>query len=56
MKRYIKANESYNYGEYMIAVDDNGWWHIYDPYSKERIDGPFGSWIEAQNYIDNELS
>ena len=53
MKIYhTSKNESYNYGNYIVQVEDDGFWYVYDAWTKDLVDGPFDSWLDAENHID----
>ena len=46
------APEAYNYEGYIIQACNYGW-EIYNRYKK--VAGPFATWIEAEEYIDDFL-
>lgn len=52
MKRYIHSSEAYNYIRFIIQYDEDGWC-VY--YQGKRVAGPFQAWINAEEYIDENL-
>lgn len=56
MKRMIYStnNEAYNYKECIIQFIPEGWC-VYAYPTYEIIAGPFDSWVEAQDWVDEHL-
>ena len=61
MKRLIRSSkigEAYNYNDYVIAYTEEGWcvYPAYTIYYNEELAGPFKTWIDAENYVDENLN
>lgn len=47
-------NEAFNYNGYLIEYSENGW-YVYENYSYKELAGPFYTWVEAEEYVDQNL-
>ena len=57
MKRWIHAsdhNEAFNYKDYIIEYEGDGWC-VYEQFTYNKVSGPFRTWVEAEDYIDENL-
>lgn len=57
MKRWIHAStapfDNYTYGSHYVIQSGEGGWDIVD-YRGTHIAGPFRTWIEAEEWIDQK--
>lgn len=53
----VKASqqaEAFNYSGYLIEYHEDGW-YVFENYSYKELAGPFRTWVDAEEYVDQNL-